>query len=336
MKKVIVTGGAGYIGSKIVADLIKRNYKVYIIDNLSTGYKFLISKKAIFLKCNIGNKKKINNFIKKNKINSVIHCAASLDVNESEKKPRKYYINNFVNTKKLLEVCVQNNLRNFIFSSTCAVYGNVSGKVKEKIVPKPISVYGKTKLQCEEIIHSFATKYKFNYGILRYFNVAGSDIKNKIGCINKNNQLIKNISSSIANNINEVSVFGINYRTNDGTCIRDYIHLEDISRIHCKLLKIISNNKTSYLLNCGYGIGYSVLEIINNFEKFLKIKLNRTFLPRRKGDMVEVIASTKKINKILKIKFNSKNKLKKIIVSSVKWEKYLNKLQKYETNKKSV
>jgi UDP-glucose 4-epimerase len=326
MKKVIVTGGAGYIGSKIVADLIKRNYKVYIIDNLSTGHKFLINNKATFLKCNIGNKKRINNYIKKNKINSVIHCAASLDVNESEKKPRKYYINNFVNTKRLLEACVQNNLKNFIFSSTCAVYGNVSGKVKENTFPKPISVYGKTKLQCEEIIHSFATKYKFNYAILRFFNVAGSDIKNKIGCINKNNQLIKNISTSIASNKNEVSVFGINYKTNDGTCIRDYIHLEDISKIHCKLLKIISNKKASYLLNCGYGVGYSVLEIINNFEKLLKIKLNRTFLPRRKGDIVKIIASTEKVNKILKIKFNSKNKLKKIIFSSVQWEKYLNKL----------
>jgi UDP-glucose 4-epimerase len=326
MEKVLVTGGAGYIGSKIVADLVKRKYSVYIIDNLTTGHKFLINRKAFFLKCNIGNKKKINYYIKKHKISSVIHCAASLDVNESEKKPRKYYLNNFVNTKKLLEVCIKNNLKNFIFSSTCAVYGNVSGKVKEMIKPKPISVYGITKLKCEEIIQSFANKYKFNYGILRYFNVAGSDMNNKIGCLNKNNQLIKNISASVASNINKVSVFGKNYRTNDGTCVRDYIHLEDISRIHCKLLKIISKKKISYLLNCGYGVGYSVLEIINNFEKFLKIKLKINFLPRRKGDIVKVIASTEKMKKILKFKFNKKNKLKKIIVSSVQWEKYLNKI----------
>ena len=325
MKKVIVTGGAGYIGSKIVADLIKENYKVYIIDNLSTGHKFLINKKANFLKCNIGNKKRINNYIKKNKINSVIHCAASLDVNESEINPRKYYINNFLNTKKLLEVCVQNNLKNFIFSSTCAVYGNVSGKVRENINPKPVSVYGKTKLKCENIIKIFSVKYNFNYGILRYFNVAGSDMYNKIGCINKNNQLVKNISLSVANNENIAPIFGSNYRTKDGTCIRDYIHLEDISKIHSKLLKIISTNNTSHLLNCGYGIGYSVLGIIDNFEKFLKIKLKKIFLPRRKGDIVNVISSTRKMEKILKIKFNIKNKLKKIIISSVEWEKYLNK-----------
>jgi len=324
MKKILVTGGAGYIGSKIVADLIKEKYKVYIIDNLSTGHKFLINKKASFIRININNKKKLNNYLKKHKITSVIHCAASLDVNESEKKPRKYYINNFINTKKLLEVCIKNNLKNFIFSSTCAVYGNVFGKVKENLVPRPVSIYGKTKLQCEKIIQSYSKKYNFNYGILRYFNVAGSDMINKIGCINKNNQLIKNISSSVANNKNEVFIYGDNYKTRDGTCIRDYIHLEDISKIHCKLLSIISEKNTSYLLNCGYGTGYSVLEIINNFEKFFRIKLKKFFLPKRKGDIVQIISSTEKIKKLLKIKLNKKNKLKKIIISSVRWEKYLN------------
>jgi|LakMenEpi03Aug12_release.lakeMendotaPanAssembly.Ray.scaffolds.fasta_scaffold176902_2 UDP-glucose 4-epimerase len=325
MQRILVTGGAGYIGSKIATDLIKEKYKVYIIDNLSTGHKILINKKAIFLKCCIGNKKKVNYFIKKNKITSIIHCAASLDVNESEKKPHKYFINNFVNTKKLLEVCIKNNLKNFIFSSTCAVYGNVSGKVSEATMPKPSSVYGKTKLQCENIIKIFSKKYNFNYGILRYFNVAGSDIPNKIGCINKNNQLIKNISLSITNKKNKISVFGSNYKTKDGTCVRDYIHLEDISTIHSKLLKIISNKNTSYLLNCGYGVGYSVLEIINNYEKFYRIKLDKFFLPRRKGDVANVVSSTKKMNQILKIKFNKKIKLKKIINSSVDWEKFLQK-----------
>jgi UDP-glucose 4-epimerase len=325
MKKVIVTGGAGYIGSKIVSDLIKEKYRVHIIDNLSTGHKFLINKKAFFLKSNINNKKRLNNYIKKHKITSVIHCAASLDVNESEKKPHKYYVNNFLNTKKLLEVCVENNIKNFIFSSTCAVYGNVTGIVNETVKPKPVSVYGNTKLQCEKIIQIFAKKYKFNYGILRYFNVAGSNMKNKIGCINKNNQLIKNISLSIASNKNEVSIFGKNYKTRDGTCIRDYIHLDDISKIHCKLLRIISQKNKSYLLNCGYGVGYSVLEIINNFEKILKIKLKKFFLPKRKGDVVEIVSSTQKMKKFLKINFNRKYKLKKIILSSVAWEKYLNK-----------
>jgi len=324
VKKILVTGGAGYIGSKIVADLIKQNYQVYIIDNLSTGHKSLLNKKAVFIKSNIGNTKLVKNFIKFNQIKSVIHCAASLNVEESEKNPKKYYLNNYINTKKLLESCIKNGLENFIFSSTCAVYGNVSGKISETIKPKPISIYGKTKLECEKIIQTYAKKFKFNYGILRYFNVAGSDMKNKIGCINKNNQLIKNLSILAMNNKNFFFINGNDYNTKDGTCIRDYIHLEDLSKIHCKLLKIINNRKKSFLLNCGYGQGFSVMEIADLFEKFCKITLKKIFLPRRKGDIEKIFADTKKIDKILKLKFVKKDKLKKIIQSSIAWEKYIN------------
>ena len=196
-KSILVTGGAGYIGSKIVADLIKKKYTVYIIDNLSTGHKSLVNKKALFYNFNIGNKKKLNDFFSKTKISSIIHCAASLNIAESEKKPKKYFINNYINTKKLLEVSINHNLKNFIFSSTAAVYGNTNGFVNEKTLTKPINIYGETKLKCEQIIKRYSKNNKFNYGILRYFNVAGSDMKNKIGSISKNNQLIKNIALSI-------------------------------------------------------------------------------------------------------------------------------------------
>jgi UDP-glucose 4-epimerase len=324
MKKILVTGGAGYIGSKIVADLIKQKYKVYVVDNLSTGHKFLINKKAIFLKSNIGNKKKINSFLKEYKINSVIHCAASLDVEESQKNPKKYFINNYINTKKLLDVCVAHGLKNFIFSSTCAVYGNVSGKISELKQTRPVSVYGKTKLLCEKIIKNYSKKFHFSYGILRYFNVAGSDMRNKIGCINRNNQLIKNLSISISNGNNLAYIYGNNYNTKDGTCVRDYIHLEDLSKIHCKLLAIIANNNKSYLLNCGYGFGYSVMEIIRSYEKIYKLNFKKIFLPRRKGDIVEIYSNTNKIDRILKLQLNKKNKLQQIIKSSVLWENFLN------------
>ena len=173
MKKVLVTGGAGYIGSKITSDLIKKKYQVFIVDNLSTGHKDLINKKAKFINCNISNKTKINNLIKINQINSVIHCAASLDVGESELNPKKYYLNNVSNTKKLLEVCSENNIKNFIFSSTCAVYGNTQGNVDENTITKPLSVYGKTKLKCENLLLKFSKKYNFNYAILRYFMSVG-------------------------------------------------------------------------------------------------------------------------------------------------------------------
>ena len=323
-EKVLVTGGAGYIGSKIVTDLIKKKKIVYIIDNLSTGHKFLINKKAIFLKSNIGDKKKIAKFIKLNQLKSIIHCAASLDVSESEKNPKKYFINNYINTKKLLEVCVDNDLKNFIFSSTCAVYGNTSGKISENKKTNPVSNYGKTKLMCEELIKKLSKKFNFNYGILRYFNVAGSDMKNKIGCINKNGQLIKNLSSSIVNNKNKISVYGNDYNTKDGTCIRDYIHINDISEIHLKLLKTISRKNKSYLLNCGYGIGFSVLEIIKRFEIICNINIKKIFLTRRKGDIEAIFSDTKKINKILDCKLINKNKLNEIIKSSIAWEEFLN------------
>lgn len=323
-EKVLVTGGAGYIGSKIVTDLIKKKYKVYVVDDLSTGHKFLINKKAIFLKSNIGNKKKINSFLKENKISSVIHCAASTDIEESQKKPKKYFINNYINTKKLLDVCVANGLKNFIFSSTAAVYGNVLGKISELKQTKPVSIYGKTKLLCEKIIKNYSKKFNFNYGILRYFNVAGSDMINKIGCINRNNQLIKNLSISISNGNNLAYIYGNNYNTKDGTCVRDYIYLEDLSKIHCKLLKIIMNNNKSYLFNCGYGFGYSVMEIIRTYEKIYKLKFKKIFQPRRKGDIVKIFSNTNKINRILKLQLNKKNKLQQIIRSSVLWEKFLN------------
>lgn len=215
-------------------------------------------------------------------------------------------------------------MRNFIFSSTCAVYGNVSGKIEETKKPHPISIYGKTKLKAENIIKTFSKKFKFNYGILRYFNVAGSDLKNKIGCINNNNQLIKNLSVSIAKKKNFINVYGNNYNTNDGTCVRDYIFIDDLSKCHIKLLKVISKKNKSYVLNCGYGKGYSVLEIINKFELYCKVKIKKFFLPRRKGDVAKIFSNTRKLNKILGIKLKKNNKLKKIITTSVKWEQFIN------------
>lgn len=320
---ILVTGGAGYIGSKIVTDLINQKYNVFIIDNLSTGYKSLVNKKAIFFKFNIGNIKKLNFFFKNYKIKSVIHCAASLNINESEKKPRKYFINNVINTKKLLKVASNYKIENFILSSTAAVYGKVYGKVSERVVPKPISVYGKNKLKCEILVKQFAKKYKFNYGILRYFNVAGSDMKNKIGCINDNNQLFKNITKSICTKKYKISIFGNNYKTKDGTCIRDFIHINDISKIHYKLLKLMMLKKKSYLLNCGYGKGYSIMDILNCFEKIYDVSLEKKILPRRDGDVVSIYSDINKLNKVIKINFNLKNTLIRIVKSSMEWEKFL-------------
>lgn len=321
MNNILITGGAGYIGSKITSDLIKRKHRVIIVDSLITGHKSLINKKAIFYRCNISNEKKIDSILKKYKIDSIIHCAASVDVSESERNPSKYFRNNSKNTEKLLNVCSKNRIKNFIFSSTCAVYGNVSGIVTEQTKTMPFNVYGKSKLKCENFIKSYAKKNNFNYAILRYFNVAGSDLKNKLGCINNYNQLIKNLAISVLKKKNKISVYGNDYMTPDGTCIRDFIFINDISKIHCEMLKIMSDNKKSYLLNCGYGTGYSVLQIIKKFEYLFKLKIKIKFVPRRKGDISDIIASTKKLNKFINL--NKKNKLKEIILTTLKWEKFL-------------
>lgn len=322
-KKILITGGAGYIGSKISYDLTDLGYEVFIIDNLSTGYKKLINPKAHFYYGDILNFDFVDNILRKNKITSVIHLAASLSVEESEVNPFKYYRNNVEGTHTLLKAAVNNKLRNFIFSSTCAVYGNIKKpRVNEMTFCDPVSYYGKTKLLAELVLKNFSEKYNFSYGILRYFNVVGADKKLRTGLINSNDQLFKNLSSMlIKNKNNTVNVYGRNYPTKDGTCIRDYISVNDISSIHILTLKHISKNKKSLVLNCGYGYGFSVLNIIKKFSEFSRKKIIIIFKSRRIGDMPAIIAD----NGLMKKIFGNihKTSLKDIISSSLIWEKLI-------------
>jgi UDP-glucose 4-epimerase len=317
--KILVTGGAGYIGSKVSHDLLKQGHKVFIIDNLSTGYKSLIPKKANFFLCNILDKKKIINIIKKNNIKIVMHFAASLSVEESEKNPKKYFKNNVLGTQKILEASLFCNIKYFVFSSTCSVYGDVKKKVDENQTLEPKSIYAKTKLRSELLIKKLSANNNFYYSILRYFNVAGADLKNNIGCTNNNGQLFKNLCRSIKNKNYKIKIYGKDYDTKDGTCVRDYIHLNDISKIHCLALKSLKKNKKSFTINCGYGKGYSVLEIIESFEKYIKKKFKRIFKKRRAGDIAMVMADVKQMNKIINFR-PTKDSLKKIISSAVDWE----------------
>ena len=194
-KSILVTGGAGYIGSHIVEQLIKNKEKVIILDNLVTGYKKLINKKAKFIKADIKNKLKISKIIRDYNINSIIHLAAYLNVSEAEKNKKKYYKKNITGTKNFLEACKNSKVKNIIFSSSCSIYGNVKGSVSENKKPNPQGYYGYTKFKGEELIKKISLKYKFKYGILRYFNVAGASPSGKIGEIETSHgHLIKNLA----------------------------------------------------------------------------------------------------------------------------------------------
>jgi UDP-glucose 4-epimerase len=319
---ILITGGAGYIGSHISEILIKKKKNVFIIDNLSTGYRKLINKKAKFFKLNINNINKVKKLIKTKKIDSIIHLAGSLVISDGEKNPKKYYKNNVLGTKNLLLACEDSYVKNFLFSSTAAVYKDGLFKVTENSIAKPKSIYGKTKLSAEKIIIKYCKKNKLNYGILRYFNIVGSSASGRIGLINKGDHLFKNFSIQSFKKKPIFKIYGNDYETKDGSCIRDFIHVSDIAEIHSKVLEKIDMLNKSKILNCGYGKGKSVIEVAKEFAKYTNKNLKIIEFPRRKGDLVKIIASNKNLKRFVnwKAKFNN---LKIMVKSSLTWEKKL-------------
>jgi len=320
MKNILVTGGAGYVGSHIVEQLVKKSFlNIFIVDDLSTGHKRLISKKANFIKANINKTQLIKKIILKNKIDTIIHLAAKTIVTESEKKPKLYYNVNVLGTRSLLNAAKNSSVKNFLFSSTAAVYGSKIRFVNENSRTLPDSVYGKTKLQAEHLVKK---EFKKNYIILRYFNVVGASPSKKIGLINKYGQLFKNFAVEILKKEPKLNVYGNDYNTADGTCVRDFIHVSDLADIHLKVLFKVSKNNKSIILNCGYGKGFSVLEVVNNFKKFSKNKVLVKFEKRRKAEIVESVANVIKLKKYLKWRPKFFN-LSRMIKNSIDWEKKL-------------
>ena len=322
MNNILVTGGAGYIGSHIVEQLIKTKARIVIIDNLATGYKKLINKKAIFVKGDIKNFKKLSKTVDKYRIDSIIHLAAYLNISEAERNKKKYYQNNVLGTLNLIKCCKSSNIKSIVFSSSCSIYGNSIGAVDENKRANPKGYYARTKYEGEKIIIKYAKKFNYKYAILRYFNIAGASSSNKIGEINSSHgHLFKNIAIQSLKRKPVISVYGDNYKTKDGTCVRDYMHVSDLSVAHVKALKYLKEKSKSVILNCGYGKGYSVLEILRMFKKIKKnLKIN--FVERRKGDVAAVYSDTKKFKKTIKMKVKYNN-IRKILKSSIKWEKIL-------------
>ena len=323
MKKILITGGAGYIGSHVAEVLAKNKKKFIIVDNLSTGFKELINKKVNFYKINILETKKLKQIIIKNNIDSVIHLAGSLVIGVGEKFPKRYYRNNVSATQSLLSACKNTSVKNFIFSSTAAVYKDKQKIVNETSKIKPKSVYGKTKVKAEKLIILNCKKENINYAILRYFNVCGASPSGKIGLCTNTASLFKNHSVALIKQKPTVSVYGNDYRTPDGTTIRDYIHVSDLADIHFKILRKISQTNKSTIINCGYNRGVSVNEVVKEFKKQSSKKIKILYKNRRPGDLAMVIANNRKLKKT--IKWNPKYfKLSTIVKSCIKWEKTIN------------
>ncbi len=319
--KVLLTGGAGYIGSTTANLLLDQNHDVTIIDNLSTGNKKNIPKSAIFIKSDICNKFILSKLFKKNTYDVIIHFAAFINVEESVRKPKKYIRNNYTKTKKFIEICESFNQCKIIFSSTAAVYGDSKlGIISEKAKLKPISPYAISKFKSE----NFIKDKDINYVILRYFNVAGADSKMRSGSISKKNgtNLIKKICECYFSK-KKIEVYGNNYPSTDGTAIRDYIHVTDLASAHIQAAKYLNKENKSITLNCGYGKGYSVKKVIDTFNKMYDEKVLYTYVKKRPGDLFKSIANVSLLKK--KLNWQPKNNsLKKILESSLMWEKKLN------------
>ena len=319
--EVLITGGAGYIGSHIALNLLDAGYEVTIIDDLSTGKKNLIPSKAEFIHCNVDELEKIEPLLKTKKFAALMHFAGFVEVEESVSYPEKYFENNTTNSVKLFDLCLQNGLSNIIFSSTATVYGNPThkGLVSETDDIKPINPYGESKVRVEHYLQQFDSS-KINYIILRYFNVAGADPRMRSGLIKKNpTHLIKIASEAAIGKRGNVKIFGNDYNTPDGTAIRDYIHVSDLADIHIKVLQFLLEKRQSEIFNCGYGKGYSVKDVLNVTNSLCKNSINILNAPRRPGDAEMIVSDIRKLKRM--IDWTPKyNKLDFIIKTAIDWE----------------
>ena len=325
MKNILVTGGAGYIGSIICNYFIKKKLKVYIIDNLSRGHKNLINSKSTFFKLDINHKKKIRKIILKYKIDTIVHMAALMRVDESIKYPQRYEANNVKGTASLIDAAKETLVKRIIFSSSCSVYGKLNkSKISENDKTLPLSPYGNSKLKGEKILKKLCKKFKINTVILRYFNVVGAQIKNKpfLGQINKTEQLFQNIYLFLSKYKKKLFIYGTKLKTKDGTCIRDFIHVMDLAEIHYLSAKYACKKNISEVFNCGYGKGYSIKEVVKAFEKISNKKINAKSAPPKKGDIVKSICNNKKILK--KLRWKPKyDDLNLMVGDTIKWFDYI-------------
>lgn len=322
MKNILLTGGAGYIGSHVTNLLIDQGCNVTIVDSLITGNKTLLNPKAKFINCDIADSKNISKILINNKFDIVMHFAGLIRVDESVKEPERYNEFNFEKAKIFLNICFENGLKKIIFSSTASVYGNpTKNNVSESDDLNPLNPYAETKLKLENYIINKSKSDDISYIILRYFNVAGADQKLRSGLISKYSTHLIKIASEVAVGKRDVIIInGNDYDTIDGTTIRDYIHVSDLADIHLVSAKYLIDKNKSNIFNCGYGNGYSVKEVIDTYNKILSKQIKFKIGPRRLGDSKMVVADPNKFNKTLnwEPKFNN---LEYILKTAYEWEK---------------
>ena len=322
-KAILITGGAGYIGSHVLLQLQARGERAIVLDNLYTGFRQAVRDAPLIVE-DVGNRALLEQVLREHEIDTVMHFAANTIVPESVRDPLKYYGNNTCATRNLLEACMQQGVRQFVFSSTAAVYGMPAGGIaSEDMALTPINPYGSSKLMSEWILRDLAAVSDFRYVSLRYFNVAGSDTQTRIGqATRKATLLVKVACEAIVGKRSHVSVYGTDYDTPDGTGVRDYIHVEDLARAHIDALDYLRGGGATAICNCGYGHGYSVRQVLESVQRVAGKTLQIREEARREGDPPTLIARADRVRTLLGWVPRLDN-LDAIVTSSLRWEEKL-------------
>lgn len=321
---VLVTGGAGYIGSHMVIDLLNAGENVYVIDDLSNGFDWAVQVPEHLYVGDVADEALVDRIIREHEIEAVIHFAGSIVVPESVANPLKYYLNNTARSRTLIERCVKGGVKHFIFSSTAAVYGMTGiDAVSEDVPLNPISPYGRSKLMTEWMLRDVAAAHDMTFVALRYFNVAGGDPKGRVGQSTANaTHLIKVACQTSLGMRPYIEVFGEDYPTPDGTCVRDYIHVSDLAAAHTAALNYLRGGGESLIANCGYGHGFSVKEVLKSVEKAAGHPFEIRRAPRRAGDPASVVSNPA----LIKSTFGWKpayDDLDTIVTHALAWERKL-------------
>jgi UDP-glucose 4-epimerase len=324
-RTVLVTGGAGYIGSHAVLALLEASWPVVVLDNLSTGFRWAVADEAVFVEGDVGDEALVGRLIEEHGIGAIMHFAGSIIVPESVAQPLAYYKNNTVKSRSLIECAVNGGVRRFIFSSTAATYGIPETiPVAEDAPTRPINPYGWSKLMTEQMLRDASAAHPLDHVALRYFNVAGADPKGRAGQSTAGaTHLIKVAVEAAIGKRDHVDVFGTDYDTPDGTGVRDYIHVSDLAAAHVHALeKLVAEPGRSHVMNCGYGRGFSVLEVLDAVDRVTNMKIERRLSPRRPGDPPTLVADNRRILETLSWR-PRRDDLDTIVADALAWERKL-------------